>query len=461
MKKLFLLLLTLLTAWALSTLFIGEKTQSTINSYIKQADKQSKELYDVSIKLISYDKSFLSANAEIEIDIIDPTIRKDIVEFIKLPIKSNLTIIHGPLFFNDGLNIGLAKVSDTIPLSDFIADKHKYEFFKYVNDDIAITSNTKFEFNGNFHNKGIINNIRVNGDDLSLKVSPTIMTVNGNLDSKSINYKSSISIEDITLNTPDNYFNIKEIKFNSNINELFGGFYPLGDSLLKMQEITLRTSETNIPPISLSVSIDSKASKEDNKLLDERKVNISLINHKQIDASIPIDSINITQNFSGFLEEDARSLWNLISVSSTMKVDTLNSELSKWFNTFLSRNSLVYGLKVSTDKNNKHTGNMDLMLSYIGQQYTGSDLEQTFLNFKENRLDLLNADLQLSVHKDWLNTLDQTSLDVANSTLSDLVTQKLIKESPLDYSINASYKSRKAVVNDEDFSEDLANILNN
>ena len=104
---------------------------------------------------------------------------------------------------------------------------------------------------------------------------------------------------------------------------------------------------------------------------------------------------------------------------------------------------------------------MDLMLSYIGQQYTGSDLEQTFLNFKENRLDLLNADLQLSVHKDWLNTLDQTSLDVANSTLSDLVTQKLIKESPLDYSINASYKSRKAVVNDEDFSEDLANILNN
>jgi len=90
MKKLFLLLLTLLTAWALSTLFIGEKTQSTINSYIKQADKQSKELYDVSIKLISYDKSFLSANAEIEIDIIDPTIRKDIVEFIKLPIKSKL-----------------------------------------------------------------------------------------------------------------------------------------------------------------------------------------------------------------------------------------------------------------------------------------------------------------------------------------------------------------------------------
>ena len=57
MKKLFLLLLV---GWTLSTFLIGEKTQSVIKDYIEQSDKQSRELYDVSVKLVSYNKSFLS-----------------------------------------------------------------------------------------------------------------------------------------------------------------------------------------------------------------------------------------------------------------------------------------------------------------------------------------------------------------------------------------------------------------
>ena len=64
MKKLFLLLLV---GWTLSTFLIGEKTQSVIKDYIEQSDKQSRELYDVSVKLVSYNKSFLSASAESKI----------------------------------------------------------------------------------------------------------------------------------------------------------------------------------------------------------------------------------------------------------------------------------------------------------------------------------------------------------------------------------------------------------
>ncbi|MDC9727209.1 MAG: DUF945 family protein [Candidatus Thioglobus sp.] len=457
MKKLFLLLLT---GWALSTFLIGEKTQSVIKDYIKQSDKQSRGLYDVSIRLTSYKKSFLSANAEIEIDIIDPAIREDIAEFVRLPIKSSLTIKHGPVFFQGNPSIGLANISDTINLSDFIADKYKYEFSKYVDDDIKIISNTKFKFNGDFSNKAEINNIEINNNDLNLKISPIIMMVNGNLDAGFDSYKSSMLIEDLTLNMPGNYFNIKDFKFDSNVDELFGGFYPLGVGQLKIEEITLRTSETNIPPISLSVKANSKAHRKNDRLFDKSEINLVILNPDKLGFKMPMDSINIVGNFSGILEEDFKSLWNLISISSTMSEDQLMNRFGEWFNTFLSRSDLDYGVKITSSKDKKDTGSMDFKLSYIGQKNTGESIDQTFLNFQANPLDLFTAELHLLVNKDWLNTLDPVALDGANTIISSLIEQGMIRESEADYSVSASYKDQTPIVNGKRFSDELAGVLN-
>lgn len=456
MKKLFLLLLV---GWTLSTFLIGEKTQSVIKDYIEQSDKQSRELYDVSVKLVSYNKSFLSASAEIEIDIIDPLIRKDVTEFVKLPIKSNLTIKHGPVFFKDNLGIGLANISDTINLSDFISDKYKYEFSKYVDDDIEIVSNTKIKFNGDFSNKAEIRNIEINNNDLNLKVSPITMTVSGNLDVGFNSYKSSMLIEDVTLNTPDNYFNIKGFKFDSNIDELFGGFYPLGVGQFEMEEVTLRTSETNIPPISLSVKANSKAHRNNDRLFDKSEINLVILNSNKLGFSMPIDSINMVGSFSGILEEDLESLWGLISISSTMSEDQMLNRFGEWLNVFLSRSDLDYGVKITTNKNKKNTGSMDFKLSYIGQKHTGESIDQTFLNFQTNPLGLFDAELHLLVNKDWLNTLDPVTLDSTNTIISSLIAQGMITESETGYSISASYKNQMPVVNGKNFSNELTGVL--
>jgi hypothetical protein len=468
MKKLITLLIVLFISWLLATYYFGHKTEQVFKDYIEQSNKQSKDLYDVSIKLTSYKKSFLFSVAEIEIDVIEPGLRNDIAEFIKLPIKSNFNIKHGPIFFEDKLSIGLAQVNNVMHLSDILSSENKHDILKYIDGEIKISNDMNFSFNDEINATSIIDGINFSTEsgaqENNVSITPITLSTRFNLEKGLNAYKGGVKFGDLTINAPQLYFNMHNVMVETNVEELFGGFYPLGDSKITVENVTVRTTETNIPPIEFSIAINSKSIKENDKLNDRGTMKIDIKNPDRISSKLPVSNISISGSLEGIAEKDVSALSNLISMSSAMDENYMLNEYANWFNDFLSSGDINYNFKILTRKNiekglSKVTGKVDIDLNYVGSQYTASNFDETLVKFQLNPFNLFTTEVDILIDKDWFNLLDSVASKEINVILPALVANGTIKETESDYSIAASYKNQKIMVNGKYIDSDLLNYL--
>jgi hypothetical protein len=151
-------------------------------------------------------------------------------------------------------------------------------------------------------------------------------------------------------------------------------------------------------------------------------------------------------------------------MSSAMDENYMLNEYENWFNDLLSSGDINYNFKILTRKNiekglSKVTGKVDIDLNYVGGQYTASNFDETLVNFQLNPFNLFTTEVDILIDKDWFNLLDSVALKEINVILPALVANGTIKETESDYSIAASYKNQKIMVNGKYIDSDLLNYL--
>jgi hypothetical protein len=191
---------------------------------------------------------------------------------------------------------------------------------------------------------------------------------------------------------------------------------------------------------------------------------IDIKNPDRISSKLPVSNISISGALEGIAEKDVSALSNLISMSSAMDEDYMWNEFENWSNDFLSSGDINYNFKILTRKNiekglSKVTGKVDIDLNYVGSQYTESNFDKTLVNFQRNPFNIFNAEVDILIDKDWFNLLDPVTLEEVNAMLPALVANGTIKETESDYSITASYKNQKIMVNGKYIDSNLLNHI--
>ena len=462
MKKITISVLVVALCYIATVFYIGNKTETVFQDYIANSDKSSKELYDVSVKLVSYKKSFLSSSAEVEIDVINPPLRADLVEFINLPIKSNFIVNHGPIFFHDQLTFGLAKVDSNIIASEVIANAYLEEFNNYVSGDVVISTSIDFNLSGKIKAKSIIDGIDITSESKNERLAFTPIAIIIETDSNKVDsYKSSLQFKDFTINSDDFYVNVSGVRVDSNIQRMFGGIVPIGVNKGSIDDIMIRSSGLGLQPINLSIKSNTSTSESSSKLLAEGSVNLTLKNSDKFSIPIPVDSINAKVKLFGLSENDISSLNNILSISPSSNEDILLGQLELWANNLLSGGDLNYDLGVSATKDSNFVVNAGIRLGYKGHKFAKSSLEETLLSLQKNVLDIVNAELEILVNKSLIKSLNKNEAVTVEMMLSGLINEGLVEENSTEYIVSASYKDRVAMVNKKDLSKDLLRELVN
>jgi|LWDU01.1.fsa_nt_gi hypothetical protein len=460
MKRLITLIIAIFIVIAATLFYVGVKTEDTFRGYIEKYDQTWKEKYDLSIRLVSYSKSLLSANAEFEIDVIDPATRKELAEVVKLPLRSKFKIQHGPVFINNGIHLGIAHVNSNISISDLVSEIYEQDFSEYV-EDARISVDVDFGISGEVGTEIIIDGIDIydKGSKNRFVFSPIKISLQSNNDTNPKAYKSSLKFDNLTVNLPELYLGINGVSFDSNVKSMFGNLLPIGEFSGAFDEILIRTSGTNIQPLNLSIQHNSIAKDDEGKLFSDANLVIIIKNADKLIPPLPVDLVEINATFSGLAEKDVASFDNIISVSPSMDGDSLVGMFGPWFNNILSGEDLEYSFNVSVSQDNTQLANTGMKLGYVGHKFATDNLDQTLVNLEKNLLDVFTVEADISLNKSLLQALGKDEAYMAELMLSGLIKDGLIEEISSNYSSSLRYKDGLAEINKIDYSKYLVSQL--
>ena len=463
MKKFLIFIVIFFFGWLTSVYLVGNKVELELENIVKKYNSEGQKNYDISVKLTEYKKSFLSSLSKVEIDIIDPAIRQEISEFVKLPIQTKLKINHGPLLFGEGPLFGLMSIESSDLISSFLNDDYKQYFLEYIENDVAIESVSVVNFKHELYNQSTIGEIRLrdNTYDLNSNISISPIKVNSiiNLEKDVNDYSSEIEIRDITLNIPDTYINISGLEISSNINGLFGDSYPLGVNDINIESFSFRVLDSGMPPLDGGLVVNTQTKNVNEKLFASGEVDISLLNVDRLGLEDLLDSINIYSEFSGIAEDEIDSLATLFSNASYIQEEDFLSELSLIFNNLLTGGDINYKTGFSLKQDSNKTATFDLALKYTAKEDITTDLNTTLSNFEKNIGSLIDVNIAFKINKDWLNLVDPALIESINYVISDLVRQGFLNESKSEFSVNASYINNQILLNNKVVSDDILNLI--
>jgi len=481
-KKLSLILITTLALWAISTFIIGNQTQEQLQNYINKSNK----LYannGIELKLIDYKKSFLNSTAQVEINFLDPKIVKLLEKDYIVPLKANYSIEHGPIFFQNGLGIGLSKIENKLLLSSIFKEDAKKEFLALVKDDIHLKTEMLVSFSKKL-------NYKIQSDELSIKkdkktLSMTPFTIEGTSNIETFKGNGTVKITKLELkeDNSSNGLELNNLIAKMKIDEIFKDSLFFGDFKFSVDKLIIK-DDINPKFKEINIAIDAEMF---NQRVNQTSMNsifkgtVNLANTNLPKEFKELDSINLTMNMKELgiegmsefqqvaqniqkeqnqlikklqsqkpeeIQATMKELKNIQEKFLTALIHTLNSLLIK------DKTSISYGLNINTK--DKETTKAFVEVGYTGDMDFKGNIEELSKKIKTQILSLIRLNVNISLNKKHLPLLPVPMLE---QQIQMGVAQGFVKENNSSYVLDGYYKNKELIVNDNNLTSTVLPLL--
>jgi len=482
MKKFLLILTSTIALWAFLTFIIGNQTQEELQNYINKSNK----LYannGIQLKLNNYKKSFFNSTAQIEIDFLDPSIIKLLEKEYKLPLKVNYSIEHGPLFFQNGLGVGLSKIHNELLLSSLFKEDAKKEFLSLVKGDINLKTEMALSFSKKLNYKMESDDVTVKKDKKTFYMSPFI--VEGTSDIESFKGDGTIKIAKLELkeDNSNNGLELTNLLVDMKIDEIFNESLLFGDFKFSVDKMIVK-DEMNQNFKEINIALDGTMS---NKRVSKDTMNsyftgaINLANTQLPKEFKELESVNISMKmkelgiegmseFQQVAQDMQKEQSNLIQKLQTQKPEEMEATFKKLgdleekvvtkliytLNKLLikDKTSISYGVNINTK--DKQSSQAFLELGYTGDIEFKGKIEELIKKMKAHLLSLINLKVNISLNKKHLPLLP---IPMLKQQIQMGVAQGFVKENNSSYVLDGYYKNRELMVNDNNLTSTVLPLL--
>ncbi len=503
MKKILSFIIALLIVWVGSLLYAGHQTEKLISQYVNQINQFYQQSYPgVELELKKFDSNFFDAKAQYAIKInirkltdkLSPGLDKDddfigfLEDAFKTPIVINQDIQYGPVFFDEGLEFAMAKISFQSTLSNLVKtmakellprfegdqQKNKEQLDVFISGlnqalekEVAINFESVLPFFSNkMHTSGAIGEISVNEGDTLLTIGK--ITFNGVGNMQDLTGYGNFNIPNIIFKHKNlQIFEMQELSISYNVNEFIDAFNYFGDLKFDAQKVNIGSSAGE--GISLAVAFNLKSSRN-NKLSDlsdvEINTTVKLLKYPEQVKAMPFD-----------LPETVSASWSLKGVNNTNFADTMQK-----FQQYLSTidadnpkktpihviNDIAAGLDKSFVKQ-VTSFNIDLDITTVKQPKINNTLNfQLIYDFDKGDLLAMinNGDLKKAGEfikdKIIVNLKAKVSakiLETFKPMLQAQIQQGMVIEKNGFYQTSANYQNKKLMVNGKDMSAIVQQLI--
>jgi hypothetical protein len=482
MKKLLLILVTTLALWAISTFIIGNKTQENLQNYINKSNK----IYTnngIKLKLIEYEHSFLNSTAQIEIDFLDPKVIKLLEKEYLLPLTMNYNIEHGPLFFKNGLGVGLSKFNNSLLLSSLFKEETKKEFLALVKKDIKLQSEMVLSFSKTLHYRVKSDEILVNKDKKIFYMSP--FTLQGVSDIETFNGEGTVKIAKFKLKEEEtnNGIELDNIIANMKIDEIFKESLLFGDFKFSIAKILINDAlNPKFKKIDISMDGEMNNRRVSQNSMDSNFIGTIHLANTQLEKQFQeLESIQIAMKmkelgikgmfeFQNVAQNIQKEQSKLIKKLQTQKPEEMQSTLKELkkveekivtqliytLNNLLikDKTSISYSLDVKTK--DKQSSQAFIEVGYTGDMKFQGDIQELTEKMRAQLLSLIRVKLNILLNKKHLSLLPVPML---KQQLQMGVAQGFVKENNNSYTLNGYYKDKELIVNDNNLTSTVLPLL--
>lgn len=482
MKKIIYIIIALLSIYGVSTYFIGEKTKEELKSYIEKSNRIYADS-GVELKLLEYNKSFFNSTAQIQIDMIDPNIQKILQEDYIFPLKLNYQIENGPIFFKNGLSVGLSKIENRVAISSILKEDSKKEFLKLVKDDINIKTDISLAFNKKLNYSIESDSVTIHDNNKILSMTPLKMV--GTSDIEKFNGDGKVEILKIELKDDNstNGLELDNIVLDFNIKEIFKETLLFGDFKFSLGKILIKDNHNpNLKNIDLSINGGMSNKRVQKSMMDsDFNINLNLANTKLEDNFKNLNNIKITANMKNIgvdgmyqFQNIAQSIQNerielIKSIENDksqkiretfVKLNSLNEKMVKeiipTLNKLLVKDKTSISYSFNIDTKDKESTQATIKIKYTGNIDFNNSIEKITKDIQKELLSIVAFDVDIDLNKKHLPLLPVPML---KEQLQMGVAQGFIRENNSSYRLKGSYKNRELMVNDNNLTSTILPLI--
>ena len=484
MKKVIGLVTIVVALWLGATAYIGSQIEPFAQKYMSKTNKMYKSFgikYDINIT----EKSFFSSKARISIEYTDQVMKQMMQAFGQTDMEYEIE--HGPLLFKNGFAFGAARMTSDISLRKYLGTAKEFQelFSSMIQDkDIKINSSILITLYKQMIFEGTSTAFHINTPEgLKIAVSPISMT--GDFDIETMAGRGLFqvsSIDVIDTNNIDNNMHSKNILMDIDIEKMLSAGLFLGDMSLKIEELAL-SLDTNAEKISFAFSpaIYGSMSQDSDDGSIELVYNLQYrhLNGDTPKNMIPVQEADIMLQWSGlglaglealgkwsqdmqttqatiFASMDENSTDPEAMAKAMLALQEMQKQTPKniveILKQVLIKNKTSLSIKGNLYTKDSNDNLVDMRLTYIADDLKG-DYKEILKQFKQNMLNMLTLDAELSLDETLLNHIP--SGDFAKASLKQFETQGLVKKENNTYKTKLHYKPNSLRINDKDMPQML------
>ncbi len=463
--------------WLGSTAYISSNSQKYLDAYVAKTNS----IYaanGMKMSIENYKKGFFSSTAEFNIDFTDPKMKTLIEKTLKLPIKVNYEIEHGPILFKNGLDFGASRIKNSINMNKYYADNA--EIKKYLKSDIIIDSNTVIGFTNNAKYEVSSNKIVIDLDGNDLVISPLKMT--GNMNVKTFQGSMKMNIDSVSVEHDNEFFKANNLSMNAKLQKVFDNGFYLGKFIFDINKID--TKGVNLPfsleNAKLNMIVDINQNKDKTVNLDFKikgdagssKLPEDYAFVKQADISYSLHGMKLEgllafQDFAKKLQVKQQDILSRLNSPKTgeMDMDVYNElqqmqiEAGKETMVLMAgllkkdSSSLSFATHLLDKKDKKSILNMNI--GYVGDIELPKDAKALEETFKKELLNLLSLKFNVTLEKAYIDNLPQQLQDALSAQIQMGSMFGVVKDNNNSYSFDVDYKPKTLLVNGENRTEML------
>ena len=475
MKKILGGILLIIILWATTTAVIGRKTEQELEKIVEKSNKIYAQ-EGVKIDIEEYQNSFFSAVATVKIDMLDSEL-KDIIskEYgLIFPIKTKYQIEHGPLFFKNGVGLGLSRISQEMEVSSLFNQEVKETFTKKS----MIHSKTVVSFlqTASYHLLG--ERIEMKNGSKKLDIAP--FEIRGESSLEDFEGETQMVMPLISFTEDDKKMTIESMLLDVNMDKMLSDSLAMGKIDLTMKRFYLSDKENGDIEIVPTVHIFSQKDSEKtfssmielNMDFNNSTTQPSLSDIEKLNLMIKVDGVGIKgmqeyqesmqkvqekqakvmvelQTNPNNKEENYKKLVALQEEMGTHLLDSLKDML------FKDKTSITYSFKTQTkDKKESHG---DILLGYTGDIDFTKTAQEIGQRINRDIFSLFKLEMDIAIAQSHIQTLPNG--DELLKQLQAPMSQTMVNHQNDYYSIKGYLKNQELILNDENLTNTVLPLL--
>lgn len=475
MKKILGTLLLVVILWLSATAIIGSKTQSELEKKIENINRTYLQ-HGIQFKITEYQKSFFSSMATIEMTAIDKELESAISQTygVVFPIVSAYQIEHGPLFFSNGLGVGISKIHQEMEVSSIFNEEIKKSFVKKS----MITSDVIISFSKMAHYDIQSDAIEIAEDAKKLHIDPFTITGESHIETLVGDVQMKIPL--VSFAEDDKKISIESTLLDSHIDELLEKSLGMGTINLSIERLYIGDKENGEIDIQPTFHIESQKDGEKTfgSLLEMQiKFNKTTAKHglseiEQLVGKVKMSGLGIkgvTRYQESMQEIQQKQASIMLELQKNPKKQEENYaklvELQKEIGTklfaslkdtlFKDKTSINYAFNIQTKDKKESRG--DILLGYTGDIDFNQTVEQIRKKIGADMFNLFKLEVDIRVDENHIKSLPN-----GKELLQQLQTpmaQNMITHKNEKYTIKGHLKNQELVVNDNNLTNTILPML--